>query len=78
MAFGCRTSWFPGRMTTGWRSRSSSAPHEGDHLVGHAVVVEEVAGDQEQIDLVRQGPVDDALEEAPAALLVRGLLAGVP
>ena len=49
-------------------------PHERDGLVGHAVVIEEVAGDQQQIDLVGQGAVDDALEDAPAALEVRGLL----
>ena len=52
-------------------------PHEVDGLVGHAVVIEEVAGDQEQIDLIAQRPIDDAPEDAPSALLMRGLLLGV-
>ena len=52
-------------------------PHKGDHVVGHAIVVEKVTRDQEQIDLVRLGSVDDALEETPALLLVRGLLVGI-
>jgi hypothetical protein len=52
-------------------------PHEVDSLVGHAVVIEEVAGDQQQVDLIGQRPIDDALEDAPAALGVRGLLVGI-
>jgi hypothetical protein len=53
------------------------APHELDSLVGHAVVIEQIAGDQQEIDLVAQRPIDDPLEDAPAARLMRGLLAGV-
>jgi len=52
-------------------------PHEGDGLVGHAVVIEEVAGDQQQVDLVGQRPIDDALEDAPAALVMRDSLSGI-
>src|SRR5262245_23477033 len=54
------------------------AAHEIDGLVGYAVVIEEVAGDQEQIDLIMERPVDDALEYAPAALAGRGLLPRSP
>src|SRR5437660_1441025 len=53
------------------------SPHELDGLVGRAVVIEEIAGDQEQVDLVAQRSIDDALERAPFALAVRGLLARV-
>ena len=52
-------------------------PHEGNGLVGHAVVIEEVAGDQQQIDRIGQRAIDDALEDAPAALAVHHLLMGV-
>src|SRR2546422_5444299 len=52
-------------------------PHEGDGLVGHAVVIEEVAGDQQQVDLIGQRPIDDALEDAPAAHVMRGSLSGI-
>ena len=52
-------------------------PHEVDGLVRHAVMVEEVARDQEQIDPIAQRPIDDALEDAPSALLMRGLLTPV-
>jgi hypothetical protein len=52
-------------------------PHEVDGIVGHPVVVEEIAGDQQEIDLVDQRAIDDPLEYAPAALLMRGLLSGV-
>src|SRR4030095_13720665 len=50
------------------------ASNERDGLVGGAVVIEEVAGEQHQIDLVGQGSIDDAPEELPAALVVRRLL----
>ncbi len=52
-------------------------PHEGDGLVGHAVVIEEVARDQQQVDLIGQRPIDDALEDAPAAHVMRGSLSGI-
>jgi hypothetical protein len=52
--------------------------HEGDGLVGHAVVIEEVARDQQQIDVIGQGPIDNALHDTPAALAMRGLLFGIP
>ena len=35
-----------------------------------------VASDQQQIDVIRQGQIHDALKNAPAALAVRGLLSG--
>jgi hypothetical protein len=37
-------------------------------------VIEEVAGNQHQIDLVGQRAIDDAPEDAPAALVVGRLL----
>jgi hypothetical protein len=49
-------------------------PNEGDGLVGHAIVIEEVAGDQQQVDPIRQGSIDDALKAAPAPLAMRGVL----
>src|SRR6185436_7350699 len=52
-------------------------PHEGHRGVGHAVVVEEIAGDEHQIDRVRQRPIDDALQDTTAALAMGGLLLGV-
>jgi len=51
--------------------------HEVDGLVGHAIVVEQVAGDQHQIDVVVQRAIDDALEDTPAPRLMGGLLARV-
>ena len=48
--------------------------NEGDGLVGHAVVIEEVAGDQQQIGPVCQRPIDDPPKDGPAALGVRSLL----
>ena len=52
------------------------SPDEGDGLVRRAVVIEEVAGDQHEIDLVGQGAIDDAPEKLPATLVVLGLPAG--
>ena len=49
-------------------------PNEGDGFVRHAVVIEEVAGDQQQIDPVGQGAIDDAPEDAPAVLAMRGFM----
>ena len=51
--------------------------NERDGLVGHAVVIEEVAGDQHQIDVVRQGSIDDAPEGAAMAPVMRRLLLGI-
>ena len=48
--------------------------NERDGLVGHAVVIEEIARDQQQIDPIRQRAIDDAPEDVPATLGVRGLL----
>jgi len=42
-------------------------PNEGDGLVGHTVVIEKIAGDQQQIDLIAEGAIDDTLEEPTAA-----------
>ena len=53
------------------------APHEGDGLVGNPVVIEEIAGDQQQVDLVGQGPIDDARPDASAARAMPGLGGGV-
>jgi hypothetical protein len=35
---------------------------------------EEVTGDEQQIDLVGQRPIDNALQDVPTALPIRGLL----
>src|SRR5206468_2820192 len=51
--------------------------HEVDGLVGHAVVIEQVAGDQHEIGAVAQRAIDDARQDAPDPRLVRGLLARV-
>ena len=53
------------------------AAHELDGLVGDAVVIEQIAGDQQEIDLIAQRAIDDAPEHAPFARAVRRLLAGV-
>ncbi len=50
---------------------------ESDRLVGHAVVIEEVAGDQQQIDAIGEGSIDHAPERAAGALVVRRLLPGI-
>jgi hypothetical protein len=39
-------------------------------------VIEEVAGDEQQVDLVRDRAIDDALEDVATALAIRGLLVG--
>jgi hypothetical protein len=52
-------------------------PNERDGLVGNPVVIEEVARDQQQINLIRQGPIDDALEDTPTVLGVRCLLSRI-
>jgi hypothetical protein len=52
------------------------SPDERDGLVRSPVVIEEVAGDQHQVDLVRQRAIDDTPEELPAALVVLGLPTG--
>ena len=51
--------------------------HEGDELVGHAVVIEQVAGDQDQIDSIGQGAIDDAPEREAHSLVVGRLLPGI-
>ena len=51
-------------------------PHERDGGVGHAIVVEEVAGDEQQIDLVGERPIDDAPQDAATTLAIRELLLG--
>ena len=51
--------------------------HERHRLVGHAIVIEEVAGDQEEVDAIRQDPIDDAPERVPVALVVRRALLGI-
>ena len=51
--------------------------NERDGLVGHAVVIEEVAGDQHQIDVVRQGSIDHAREGVAIAPVMRRLLLGI-
>jgi len=40
-------------------------------------VIEEVAGDQEEIDAIRQDPIDDAPERVAVALVMRRPLLGV-
>jgi hypothetical protein len=50
--------------------------NEGDRVVGHPVVIEQVAGDQQQVHLVLQRPIDDARPHASAVCVMRGLLGG--
>lgn len=67
-------SWFPGRRTPA--DEADRVLSEQRRRSRRAVVIEEVASDQQQIDLIRQGQIHDALKNAPAALAVRGLLSG--
>src|SRR5262249_56717595 len=53
------------------------AADELDQLVGHAVVIEQIAGDQHQVDGVRQRAIDDGAESAASAGLVRRLLSSI-
>jgi hypothetical protein len=53
------------------------AAHERDGIVADAVVIEQIAGDQQEVDLIAQRAVDDAPEHAPLALAVRRLLPSV-
>jgi hypothetical protein len=48
-------------------------PRERDSVVRHGVVIEEIPGDQEEIHVVAQRTVDDALENLPLARLMRGI-----
>jgi hypothetical protein len=67
----------PGQDDDGLAKPIEFGPNERDGLVGNPVVIKEVARDQHQINLIGQGSIDDALEDAPAVLGVRGLLSRI-
>jgi hypothetical protein len=50
--------------------------HEPDRRVVDPVVVEEVTGDRQEIDALGQRAIDDAAEDAPLPVAMRGLLIG--
>jgi hypothetical protein len=52
--------------------------HEPDRFVIDPVVIEEVAGDRQEIDALGQRAIDDGAEDAPLAVAMRGLLIGTP
>ena len=67
----------PGQDDDGLAEPAELGLHERHRLVGHAIVIEEIAGDQEEIDAIRQDPIDDAPERVPVALVVRRPLLGI-
>jgi len=67
----------PGQDDDGLAEPVELGLHERHRLVGHAIVIEEVAGDQEEVDAIRQDPIDDAPERVPVALVMCGPLLGI-
>ena len=77
MPLGCRQSWLARQNDGGAVQTPQLVLRKGDGVVGNAVVIEEVTGDEDDVDLHIEGAVDDGLEATRGAGRLRRALGPV-